>query len=49
MTVDAINSLAILGKEIKNQWVRGHYGTTGNDKADLMAKEGAAMASLGPA
>jgi ribonuclease HI len=38
MTVDAINSLDTLGKSIKIQWVRGHNGTTGNDKADLMAK-----------
>jgi hypothetical protein len=48
MTVDAINSLATLGKSIKIQWVRGHNRTTGNIKADSMAKEGAAMASLGP-
>jgi hypothetical protein len=48
MTVDAINSLAILGKEIKIQLVCGHNRTIGNDKADLMAKEGATMASLGP-
>jgi ribonuclease HI len=49
-TVDSLNSLAALGKEVQIRWVRGHTNTDGNELADFMAKTGAALeaSSLDP-
>jgi ribonuclease HI len=47
-TVDYLNSLASLGKEVLIRWVRGHNNTDGNELANFMAKTGAALEASGP-
>jgi hypothetical protein len=47
-TVNSLNKLANIGKEVTLQWVRGHNQTAGNDMADLMAKTGAVLPASGP-
>ena len=45
--VDALNSLGNL-TDVKVQWVKAHVGTTGNETADFLAKEGAMLKCSGP-
>jgi ribonuclease HI len=47
-TVNSLNALANLGKNVTLQWVRGHTNTAGNDLADYMAKTGSTLQTMGP-
>jgi ribonuclease HI len=47
-TVNALNALVTHGSSVLLQWVRGHNGVEGNEVADPLANNGAALQAAGP-
>jgi ribonuclease HI len=47
-TVNSLNKLAASGKNVSLRWVKAHNDIDGNELADILAKQGAALQLSGP-